>query len=147
MCSIKGSTSLSLLSSLLWFSSSSMKTLTAFKSMNEGSVTAQKAIGAGIPTLPRKLVEKILQWEYVDFNDLPPALGTTKHFPLVPSNVLLVQSAETVGSQRKLIPDLTTWMQCFSIYVSVLSIQHAQFVPELLSRDPFVHAHRVMMRW
>ena len=42
-------------------------------------MTAQKAIGAGIPTLPRTLVEKILQWEYVDFNDLPPARGNTKH--------------------------------------------------------------------
>ena len=73
----------------------------------------------------------------MDFNDFPPARGTAKHSPLVPSNVLLVQSAETVGSQRKLIPDLTTWMQCFSIYVTVLATQHPQFIPELLaySRD------------
>ena len=35
------------------------------------------------------------------------------------------------------MPDLQTWMQCFSVYVSVLAIKFPQHIPELLadSRD------------
>ena len=43
-----------------------------------------------------------------------------------------------MGTQRKLIPDLTTWSQCFSIlYASVLATKHSQYIPEILaySRD------------
>ena len=80
--------------------------------------------------LPRKLVEKILNWEYVDFNEFPPARGNTHHPPVVLPNVLIIHSAEAMGTQRKLIPDLTTWSQCFSIYASVLAMKYSQYILE-----------------
>ena len=93
-------------------------------------------LGRGIPTLPKKVVERILSWEFVDFNDLPPA-RSTKPLSSIPPNVLLIQSVDSITGQKKLIPDLTTWMQCFTIYASVLATKHPQYLPEMLaySRD------------
>jgi hypothetical protein len=38
-----------------------------------------------------------------------------------------------MSSQRNLIPDVITWMQCFTIYMSVLATKHPQYIPELLA--------------
>ena len=115
--------------------SSHMALAAALSSLNKPG--AEISLGRGIPTLQRKVVDRILNWEYIDFNDLPPARGNTKLSPTVPPNVVLIQSAEAMSGQRKLIPDLTTWMQCFSIYTSVLATKHVEYIPELLaySRD------------
>ena len=95
---------------------------------------AEVTLGRGIPALPKRMVEKMLAWEYVDLAELPPAranmakeaMGTTP-------NVLLVQSLESVRHHRKIIPDITTWVQCYSIYVSVMATRHGDFVPELMA--------------
>ena len=62
-----------------------------------------------------------------DLTDLPPAKGLSKSLSALTngleSNVVLVQAAEWAQS-KKLIPDLSTWVQCFAIYaVVVLSAQ------------------------
>ena len=48
-------------------------------------------------------------------------------------NVLLVQSFEAIRHHRHIIPDITTWVQCFSINVSVMAIKHSEFVPEFVA--------------
>jgi hypothetical protein len=67
----------------------------------------------------------------------PPPTQSTKPLLPIPPNVLLIQSADSMSGQRKLIPDLTTWMQCFTIYASVLTTKLPQYIPEMLaySRD------------
>ena len=34
--------------------------------------TKQVYVGSGLPTLPRRIVEKMLNWEYINFNELLP---------------------------------------------------------------------------
>ena len=95
-----------------------------------GKPAAETSLGRGIPTMQRKLVDKILNWEYVDFNDLPPARGNK-------TSASGTTKRAAMTNQRKLIPDLTTWMQCFSVYTSVLATRDTEHIPELLaySRD------------
>ena len=87
-----------------------------------GKPSTDISLGRGIPPLSKKLVEKIFSWEYVDFTELPPARGLSKPHHTPGPNILLVQTAESIQGQKKIMPDLHTWMQCFSIYVSVLAI-------------------------
>lgn len=77
-------------------------------------------VAPGIPALPKKVAQKILSGEYVDFTELPLAKGRAKPTSLDwKGQVLLVQSMDLYAA-KKLIPDLATWVQCFSIYTAVL---------------------------
>ena len=79
------------------------------------SPTPLVVTGVGLPALPSKLVMKILANDF-DFAELPLARGR----PMLQSldgQVIVVQAADLLQTQ-KLIPDLATWLQCFSIYVA-----------------------------
>ncbi len=91
------------------------------------------SMGPGLPALPKKLVAKILANDYIDFSELPPAKG--KGRPMPPSlegHVRVVQAADLLQT-RKLIPDLATWVQCFSTYVATLPTKFPGRVPELMA--------------
>jgi len=50
------------------------------------------ALSRGIPPVPKKLVEKMLAWKYVDLAELPPARGNTvKNAGQLSPNVVLIQ--------------------------------------------------------
>jgi len=104
----------------------------AISSLNKP--VTEVALGRGIPPLPKKLVEKMLAWKYVDLAELPPARGNTvKNAGQLSQNIVLIQSPEVLRNQQRLIPDITIWVQCFGIYASVLATQFPQHVPELLA--------------
>ena len=78
-------------------------------------------LGIGILALPKKLVERIKAGDYVDFTEMPPA--KEKRRPLssvLEGQVVLVQVSD-LSFTRKVLPDLTTWTQCFAMYVTVVS--------------------------
>ena len=112
-----------------------------------GKPSTDISLGRGIPPLSKKLVEKIFSWEYVDFTELPPARGLSKPHHTPGPNILLVQTAESIQGQKKIMPDLHTWMQCFSIYVSVLAIKFPQHVPELLAYSREIMRASRQLKW
>ena len=70
----------------------------------------ENLLGRGNPSLPKKLAEKILNWEFVDFNELPPACCLSKSYHTLGPNILLVQSADSIQGHKNIMPDLQTWM-------------------------------------
>ena len=103
------------------------------------------ALGRGIPTLPERLVERMLACEYIDLADLPWQEPVCLKKYLVP--VLLIQSIKTARSHRRLIPDITTWVQCFSIYTSVLATQNAEYVLELMTYTRDIICASKQFKW
>ena len=90
-------------------------------------------IGQGLPALPKKMIEKILSYDYVDFSELPPAKGKVRAMtPSMEGQVILVQ-AEDLLQTKKLIPDFQTWVQCFAIYVAVIAPKQPERVPDLMA--------------
>ena len=79
------------------------------------------ATGEGLPSLPKKYVEKILAGEYIDFAKLPPAKGKVKSIPNTVEDQIVVVQAVDLLETRKLIPDLATWVQGFGIYAAVIT--------------------------
>ena len=70
-------------------------------------------MGYGLPAIPKRLHDKMLVREYIDLAELPPpkAACMPKEPALVATgNVRLVQSTDLAKSQKRLIPDITTWM-------------------------------------
>lgn len=77
--------------------------------------------GAGLPALPKKLVERMVSGQYIDFSELPPAKGRTRSMPTSEEGQIVVVRAEDLTGARKLIPDLATWIQCFALYMAVIT--------------------------
>ena len=72
----------------------------------------------------------MLAWEYVDLVELPPARAMPKEPTL--ASIWLVQTTTLAKSQKGLMPDITTWVQCFAIYISVVATKFADRVPSML---------------
>ena len=75
----------------------------------------------------------MLAWEYVDLAELPPARAMPKEPALASTgNIWLVQTTNLAKSQKCLMPDITTWVQCFAIYISVVAMKFADRVSSIL---------------
>ena len=94
--------------------------------------TEEVPVGYGLPAIPKRLHDKMLAWEYVDLAELPPARAVPKEPSLTMGNIWLVQSTDLARSQKRLIPEITTWVQCFAIYTSVVATKFPQRVPAML---------------
>ena len=95
------------------------------------------SIGAGLPSLPAKLVRKIHNMEYIDFADLPPARGKSRTPHSLEGQVIVVQAADLLQT-RKIIPDLATWQQCYAVYVAALASRYPRRVPELMAYQTII---------
>ena len=54
-------------------------------------------MGPGLPALPKKLVDRILSDQYVDFADFPSAKGRTHPMPVVDEGHIIVIRAEDIN--------------------------------------------------
>ena len=90
-------------------------------------------VGSGLPALPRKLVVKMLANEYIDFAELPPAKGKGRPVPQSLEDQIIVQAAELLQA-RKIIPDLATWIQCYSLYAATMATMFPARFPDLMHR-------------
>ena len=95
--------------------------------------TSTVMLGTGLPPLPKKLVDKILAGEYVDFAELPPARGKARAVPqALEGQIVVVQAADLLQS-RRVIPDLATWMQCYAIFTAVIASKNPARLPDLMA--------------
>lgn len=60
--------------------------------------------------------------------------------------VLLVQSTDLYAT-KKLIPDMATWLQCFTIYAAVLGSQYPDRMLDLLGYAVFIAKCSQKLKW
>ena len=89
--------------------------------------------GEGLPALSRKWAEQIQAGEYVDLAELPPAKGKARGMPKVLEGQILVVEAADLMESQKVIPDLATWVQCFSIFMAVVIAKEPARAKNLLA--------------
>ena len=84
-------------------------------------------VGEALPPVPKKLAEKIQAWEFVEMSELLPEFW--------PQGAEDKEGAQKAGANRRKRPvmELNAWLQCFAVYVGVLSAKHPEAVPELLA--------------
>ena len=105
------------------------------------------ATGEGLPALPKKWVERIQAGDYIDFAELPPAKGKVKGTPSsLEGQILVVQAADLMES-RKMIPDLATWVQCFSVYMAVVTAKEPARIRNLLAYQAVIAKCSQKFRW
>ncbi len=97
----------------------------------------------GCPSIPQKLVQKIVTWEYIDLGSLlPEQLQTAASTAHSSSIVILPESLyETQRRKKRQIPDIATWVQVYSIYMLILASKHPDHLPELIAYQLLIVQH------
>ena len=83
-------------------------------------------IGAGLPPVPRKIVTKIQSEDFVDMSELlPDQLGCSK-------SGQASEDLSTPKSKKRQVSTILEWIQCFGIYMAVLTQKYPEQIPDLL---------------
>ncbi len=119
------------------------------KSSSTPETTAKPlvSVGPGLPAISRRIWERIRANEFVDFMELPPARGKAK--PLsqdLDGHILVVQAAD-LAHTRKVIPDLSTWLQCFALYTAVILKLQPERAVELMAYQSIIAKASVRYKW
>ena len=79
-------------------------------------------VGAGLSPVSHKLAQRICQWEYIDMAELLPE-----------AQLFGVTEDGRQGDRKPTVTDILTWVQCFGIYISVLTPCYPEAIPELIT--------------
>ena len=90
------------------------------------------SVGAGLPPVPAKLVSKIEAGEFIDMGELiPDRLGVARSF----SNE---EAGKVAKQKRRVVASIMEWVQCFGIYIAVISRKQPHRVPDLLGYQTLI---------
>ena len=95
-------------------------------------------LSEGLPPVPAKLVGRIWKGEFIDMAELlrdnleAQRRGGWQDMPS--------SSASGLSRQRREVPDLLSWVQCFGVYTAVVASRYPERVQKLL-------AYQTLMVW
>ena len=93
-------------------------------------------LGAGLPQVPKKLVARIQAGEFIDMSELLPDRLSASGSPLTKSN-----SSEASGpskQNRRNVANILEWLQCYSIYVAVVTEKIPEKIKDLLGYQALI---------
>ena len=93
------------------------------------------SIGAGLPPVPRKLVNRIQAGEFVDMAELLPDRMGINTAPLFDEEKDYKQPTKTKWRQ---VTNILEWVQCYSIYVAVLTAKHPHRIQDLMGYQALI---------
>ena len=99
--------------------------------------TSPFTLGEGLPPVPAKLASKIRRGEYVDMAELlrdNMELERRRDTREVSSNAFGLNQQPN----RREVPDLLSWVQCFGMYAAVLSSNYPEKVHELYAYQTMI---------
>ena len=82
--------------------------------------SAKIIVAPGIPAVKKCLIDSIITGECIDLTELPPAKGRSKQFSGVLEGQVVLIHASDYFQAKRLLPDVATWIQCFSIYTAIV---------------------------
>jgi len=85
-------------------------------------------VGDGLPPVPQKIVERIDKGEYIEMCELLP------EFWMAPRESEESAAQRTAKSRgRRQTQDVCVWLQCFAVYVVMMSARWPKRVPEMMA--------------
>ena len=102
----------------------------------------------GIPNLPPKLLQKIINWEYIDLSELLPEQLNQSITSITSTVVILPESTyNTQCRQKNQIQNIASWVQVFSTYMLALSTKFPESLPELIAYQLLIVQHSRYSSW
>ena len=91
----------------------------------EGAANSSKQskiwIGDGPPAIPKRLHDRMINWEFVDLVELKPAgVLESLHPEPDPQRYIILPGLEVARARKKPIEEIRWWIQCFAIYMALI---------------------------
>ena len=81
-------------------------------------------LGDVLPSIPKKLHDHMLRWEFITFAELKPTDTLDKLCQETESHqYIILPGVEVARAKHKLVEDIHTWLQYFGVYVAAMSKQ------------------------
>ena len=105
---------------------------------NKTDVGKPFILSEGLPSVPHKLVARILRGEYIDMADLlRDNLEAQRRCTSQSSGSPPLGAAPTSRGRRE-IPDLLSWVQCFGTYIAVVTSQNPERMRQLVAYQTLI---------
>lgn len=91
-------------------------------------------LSEALPVVPAKLVQRILWAEYVGMAELLKDNMELERRRLLGEGM----ASQTHFTTRREIPDILSWLQCFSLYAAIVGSKHPEKTQELLAYQAFM---------
>ena len=104
------------------------------------SLSKQYLVAPGLPTISRKLAQRIWELDFIEMEEFLPTNKTIQALELARVTEMGMQSAmHQVQQQAKRVTDLMTWVRCFTLYIAVMSQKRPELTVPMTA-----HLHMVM---
>ena len=90
-------------------------------------------VGSGLPSIPKKLLAKIRNWEFVELLPTSSPTEATTSSGVPAARFSLFPGCEIVSHKKKQISDIADWMQAFAVYTAALVSEHPSATLEMLA--------------
>ncbi len=91
-------------------------------------------VGEGLPTIPKRLHDRIVGWEFIDLAEIRPVGPLDGLNPEPdPQKFVILPGLEVARAKKKVVQDINTWIQCYAIYVAVMASKHPEAVPDMMA--------------
>ena len=82
-------------------------------------------LGEGLGSVPRKIHEKMMRWEFVDIGELRPRDPMER----VPTEAdtqkwVVLPGFEVAQARKKPVVNIITWMHCYARYTAAMAAAH-----------------------
>ena len=92
------------------------------KEDGDGAILQKVCVGAGLPSIPRRVHDRMLKWEYVNLAEFrPPGTLEAINPKPDPQQYAVIPGLELASAKKKLIQCIHTWFACFTVYTAVMA--------------------------
>ena len=108
--------------------------VSAHSSWNAPAKMTKVWLGEGLGSIPKRLQERMLRWEFVDLAEFRQRSAAEKTASEENTDKLMVLPGfEVAHTKRKPVTDIITWVQCFSRYTAAMSQSYPECTPGFMS--------------
>lgn len=111
-----------------------MSLMKAHDSLSSSSKSSRVWLGDGLGSIPKRVHDRMLRWEYMDMSDFRPR--SPKDATTVDSDMeklVVLPGFEVSQLRKKPVNDFIMWVQCFCRYTAAMSKHHADCTPGFMS--------------
>ena len=111
-----------------------MSLITAQENLSVASKGSRVWLGKGLGSIPRKVHEHMLRWEFMDMADFRPRLlADPTSVDTDTEKLVVLPSFEVSQPHKKPVNNFITWIQCFCRYTTAMSRHHPECTSGFLS--------------
>ena len=80
-------------------------------------------IGDGLPAIPKRVYDRMINWEFVDLAELKPAgVLESLHLEPDPQRYIILPGLEVARARKKPIEEIGQWIQGFQIVIQICAV-------------------------